>query len=122
MKFSREQALEFYETMTVLRTVDDRIVPLKLKDLVMDGFHPYVGEEAVAVGVCSALKPEDYLISTHRPQGHALAKGASMRAIFAEILVIAQQSVHQICHLVDIPHPPHASLRNEHADVAVGFL
>jgi TPP-dependent pyruvate/acetoin dehydrogenase alpha subunit len=86
MKFNKDQALRYYEAMTVLRAVDDRIVPLKLKDLVMDGFHPYVGEEAVAVGVCSTLTPEDYVISTHRPQGHALAKGASMRAIFAEML------------------------------------
>lgn len=86
MNYSKEQALGLYETMTVLRTVDDRIVPLKLKDLVMDGFHPYVGEEAVAVGVCANLRPEDYVISTHRPQGHALAKGAGMRLIFAEML------------------------------------
>lgn len=86
MRFDEAQAIGFYRKMLELRAVDDRIVPLKLKDLVMDGFHPYVGEEAVAVGVCSALTPDDYVISTHRPQGHALAKGASMRAILAEML------------------------------------
>jgi len=86
MKCSKDEALKLYESMVVLRAVDDRIVPLKLKDLVMDGFHPYVGEEAVAVGVCANLNPDDYVISTHRPQGHALAKGASMQAIFAEML------------------------------------
>jgi TPP-dependent pyruvate/acetoin dehydrogenase alpha subunit len=86
MRFSKEQLLDLYRRMQELRAVDDRLVPLKLKDLVMDGFHPYVGEEAVAVGVCSQLAPEDYVISTHRPQGHALAKGAAMRVIFAEML------------------------------------
>jgi TPP-dependent pyruvate/acetoin dehydrogenase alpha subunit len=86
MRFNKEQLLDLYRLMRELRAVDDRLVPLKLKDLVMDGFHPYVGEEAVAAGVCWQLKPEDYVISTHRPQGHALAKGAAMRAIFAEML------------------------------------
>jgi TPP-dependent pyruvate/acetoin dehydrogenase alpha subunit len=86
MKFDRDKLLQFYTQMRVLRAVDDRLVPLKLKDLVMDGFHPYVGEEAVAVGVCSFLGAEDYVISTHRPQGHALAKGATPRAVFAEML------------------------------------
>jgi TPP-dependent pyruvate/acetoin dehydrogenase alpha subunit len=86
MPFSKEQQLELFRRMRELRAVDDRLVPLKLKDLVMDGFHPYVGEEAVAVGVCAQLQPADYVISTHRPQGHALAKGATMRAVFAEML------------------------------------
>jgi TPP-dependent pyruvate/acetoin dehydrogenase alpha subunit len=72
--------------MLELRAVDDRLVPLKLKDLVMDGFHPYAGEEAVAAGVCAYLRPDDYVVSTHRPQGHALAKGATMEAIFCEML------------------------------------
>jgi len=86
MASRKSDLLKYYRKMLELRAVDNRLVPLKLKDLVMDGFHPYVGEEAVAVGVCSALRPEDYVISTHRPQGHALAKGASMRAIFSEML------------------------------------
>jgi len=86
MRFDKGELLELYRRMRELRAVDDRLVPLKLKDLVMDGFHPYVGEEAVAVGVCRRLKNEDYVISTHRPQGHALAKGTSMRAVFAEML------------------------------------
>ena len=86
MKFNKQQLISFYKKMYELRIVDDRLVPLKLKDLVMDGLHPYAGEEAVAVGVCSFLRPEDYVISTHRPQGHALAKGASMESIFAEML------------------------------------
>ncbi len=86
MELKKSDLLKLYRKMLELRAVDDRLVPLKLKDLVMNGFHPYVGEEAVAVGVCAHLKPEDYVISTHRPQGHALAKGASMQSIFCEML------------------------------------
>ena len=86
MEFKTRDLLTFYRKMRELRAVDNRLVPLKLKDLVMDGFHPYAGEEAVAVGVCSFLRPDDYVISTHRPQGHALAKGVTMEAVFCEML------------------------------------
>jgi pyruvate dehydrogenase E1 component alpha subunit len=48
--------------------------------------HLYIGEEAVAVGVCSALRPDDYITSTHRGHGHCLAKGASLDRMFAELL------------------------------------
>jgi pyruvate dehydrogenase E1 component alpha subunit len=48
--------------------------------------HLYIGEEAVAVGVCSALRDEDYITSTHRGHGHCLAKGASVDRMFAELL------------------------------------
>ena len=86
MSFQKDDVLGFFKKMLELRACDNRLVSLKLKDLVMNGFHPYVGEEAVAVGVCASLKPEDYVVSTHRPQGHAMAKGASMRAVFCEML------------------------------------
>jgi len=48
--------------------------------------HLYIGEEAVAVGVCEALRPDDYITSTHRGHGHCLAKGAAPRLMFAELL------------------------------------
>ena len=78
--------LELYRQMFLLRRFDEMCLQLKLKDLIMNGFHPYEGEEAVAVGVCSALEPDDYVISTHRPQGHSIAKGSTPRAIFCEML------------------------------------
>jgi TPP-dependent pyruvate/acetoin dehydrogenase alpha subunit len=86
MELKKTDLMRMYRTMLGLRAVDNRLVPLKLKDLVMDGFHPYAGEEAVAAGVCAWLRPDDYVISTHRPQGHAQAKGATMEAIFCEML------------------------------------
>ena len=48
--------------------------------------HLYIGEEAVAVGVCEALRRDDYITSTHRGHGHCLAKGASVNRMFAELL------------------------------------
>jgi TPP-dependent pyruvate/acetoin dehydrogenase alpha subunit len=86
MEREKSDLLKLYRKMLELRAVDRRLVSLKLKDLVMNGLHPYEGEEAVAVGVCSCLRPDDFVVSTHRPQGHALAKGATMQAIFCEML------------------------------------
>jgi pyruvate dehydrogenase E1 component alpha subunit len=48
--------------------------------------HLYIGEEAIAVGVCAALRRDDYITSTHRGHGHCLAKGASVNRMFAELL------------------------------------
>jgi TPP-dependent pyruvate/acetoin dehydrogenase alpha subunit len=82
----KETVLRLYRKMLVLRHMDEMCLELKLKDLIMDGFHPYQGQEAVAVGVCAALQPDDVVISNHRPQGHAVAKGIPPRDIFAEFL------------------------------------
>jgi pyruvate dehydrogenase E1 component alpha subunit len=78
--------LELYRQLVQLRVFDEMCMTLKLKDLIMNGFHPYSGQEAVAVGTCAAIKSGDYVISTHRPQGHALAKGCTPRGIFCEFL------------------------------------
>jgi Pyruvate/2-oxoglutarate dehydrogenase complex, dehydrogenase (E1) component, eukaryotic type, alpha subunit len=76
---------EFYSKMYGIRLFDDYCLELKMRDIVMDGFHPYRGEEAVAVGVSDCLRTDDYVISNHRPQGHAIAKGSSYKAVFAEL-------------------------------------
>jgi len=77
--------LRAYERMLNLRRMDEILLDLKMQDIVMDGFHPYSGEEAVAVGVSESLLPEDCVISNHRPQGHSYGKGTSARAIIAEM-------------------------------------
>src|SRR5438552_3722436 len=59
---------------------------LKLKDLIYSGYHPYEGQEAVAVGFCSPLKREDILLSTHRPHCHAVAKGCSIEGVLTEMM------------------------------------
>ena len=83
---TKERMLELYRQMKLLRRFDEMCLELKMKDLIMDGFHPYSGEEAVAVGFCSALNPDDAVLSTHRPQGHSIAKGSTPRQIFCEML------------------------------------
>ena len=80
------QFLELYRKMFELRRLDEMLLELKLKGLIMDGFHPYQGEEAVALGVGTIIQPDDVVISTHRPQGHAFSKGTSSRQILAEML------------------------------------
>lgn len=82
----KQNMLELYRQLFQMRRVDEMLLELKMKDLVMNGFHPYAGEEAVAVGVCANLKADDAVVSTHRPQGHSLAKGSTARQIFAEML------------------------------------
>ncbi|MCY3719766.1 MAG: thiamine pyrophosphate-dependent dehydrogenase E1 component subunit alpha [Anaerolineaceae bacterium] len=81
-----EQLMELYTQLLVLRHFDEFCYDLKMKDLIMNGFHPYSGQEAVAVGVCSLLREDDAVFSTHRPQGHSIAKGSSTRAVFCEML------------------------------------
>lgn len=81
-----DRMLELYRRMYAMRRVDEMCLELKFKDLIMNGFHPYAGEEAVAVGVCDCLGPEDAVLSTHRPQGHSLARGSTPRQVFCEML------------------------------------
>ena len=80
------ELLKLYEEMYLLRRFDEKCMDLKMEDLIMDGFHPYWGEEACAVGVSNSLREGDYVLSTHRPQGHALGKGSDPKKLFAEML------------------------------------
>ena len=72
--------------MIRIRAFEMKLAEL-VRNLVIKGtMHPYVGQEAVAAGVCAALRPDDYITSTHRGHGHALAKGADMNRMMAELL------------------------------------
>jgi TPP-dependent pyruvate/acetoin dehydrogenase alpha subunit len=72
--------------MVRIRAFELKLAEL-VRNLVIKGtMHPYVGQEAVATGVCAGLRPEDYIASTHRGHGHALAKGADMKRMMAELL------------------------------------
>lgn len=83
---SKESLIDYYQQMQAMRRMDEMLLELKLQDLVMDGFHAYSGEEAIAVGVGATLQKDDYVISTHRPHGHAVSKGTTIKAMFAEML------------------------------------
>ena len=83
---SQEQWLHMYEQMLKIRIFEEHVNEL-YKSAKMPGLaHLYSGEEAVAVGVCEALRRDDYITSTHRGHGHCLAKGASIDRMFAELL------------------------------------
>jgi len=72
--------------MVRIRAFEMKLAEL-VRNLTIKGtLHPYVGQEAVAVGVCSALRGDDYITSNHRGHGHALAKGADMKRMMAELL------------------------------------
>jgi acetoin:2,6-dichlorophenolindophenol oxidoreductase subunit alpha len=81
-----ELALEMYRRMTRIRLFEEQANDL-YRSAKMPGLtHLYIGEEAIAVGVCSALRKDDWITSTHRGHGHCLAKGAEVHRMFAELL------------------------------------
>ncbi|HTX92532.1 MAG TPA: thiamine pyrophosphate-dependent dehydrogenase E1 component subunit alpha [Anaerolineales bacterium] len=81
-----EHWLHCYEQMARIRRFDEKVNELYMKALMPGLAHLYIGQEAVAVGVCEALRKDDYITSTHRGHGHCLAKGASIDRMFAELL------------------------------------
>jgi TPP-dependent pyruvate/acetoin dehydrogenase alpha subunit len=78
--------LDVYERMLTIRVFEEHVNELYTTARMPGLAHLYSGEEAVAVGVCSALRPDDYITSTHRGHGHCLAKGAEIDRMFAELL------------------------------------
>ena len=84
-KISLEIALEMLQRMVLIRVFEDRLYQLFLQGLVPGTLHQYQGQEAIAVGVCTALRDNDLIFSTHRPVGHAIAKGVPLKAIAAEL-------------------------------------
>lgn len=81
----KEILLLMYERMLKSRLFEKEVNLLFLGGEIPGTLHLYTGQEAVAVGVCSALRPDDYITSTHRPHGHAIAKGIPIRTLMAEL-------------------------------------
>ena len=71
--------------MLLIREFDSRLAALYTRGLVRGSSHSAIGQEAVAVGACAALRPDDYITSTHRGHGHAIAKGVALDRMFAEL-------------------------------------
>jgi TPP-dependent pyruvate/acetoin dehydrogenase alpha subunit len=81
-----DRALRMYRQMVRIRRFEEQVNEL-YRGAKMPGLaHLYIGEEAVAVGICEALRRDDYITSTHRGHGHCLAKGASVDRMYAELL------------------------------------
>lgn len=85
LKISKEQATSFYQTMCNIRCFEEAIEKNFLAGKIPGFVHLYIGEEAIATGVCSALRKTDYIESTHRGHGHCIAKGADINRMMAEI-------------------------------------
>ena len=83
---AQELGLRLYRQMVRIRLFEEQVNDFYLRALMPGLAHLYSGEEAVAVGICEALKRTDYITSTHRGHGHCLAKGASPDRMFAELL------------------------------------
>ena len=86
LNLSKEKLIEMYKKMFEIRCFEEKVFELYAQNLVPGTIHLYAGEEAVAVGVCSNLRKDDYITSTHRGHGHCIAKGAEPKRIMAEIL------------------------------------
>ncbi len=80
------RALDLYRRMLLIRRCEEQLARGHQRGLIHGACHTYVGQEAVAAGVCAQLGAEDVVFSTHRGHGHALAKGVPPRELFAELL------------------------------------
>jgi acetoin:2,6-dichlorophenolindophenol oxidoreductase subunit alpha len=87
MKFpvSKELGKQLYMTMVKIRRFEENVSQLYARAEIPGFMHLYIGEEAVATGVCSALRTSDYISSTHRGHGHCIAKGGRLNEMMAEL-------------------------------------
>jgi len=84
-RLTRENALWIYETMLRIRRFEERSIEVYQSGDLPGFIHPYIGEEAVAAGVCVHLTEKDQITSTHRGHGHMVAKGLRFDGMFAEL-------------------------------------
>jgi pyruvate dehydrogenase E1 component alpha subunit len=85
MNYDSEFLLSLYRKMVLIRQFEERVKYLFLEGVMPGTIHQYQGQEAVAVGVCSALEADDVITSTHRPHGHAIAKGVGIESLMHEL-------------------------------------
>ena len=83
---SREDLVQMYRTMILIRHFEETAIAYSKQGHVIGNMHMYVGEEAVATGICKALTKDDYVASTHRCDGHLIAKGADINKMMAELM------------------------------------
>ena len=85
MTVNPEMAAGLYRTIRLIRRFEERAIGLVNSGEIIGGIHPYIGQEAIAAGVCAALRADDVITSTHRGHGHVLAKGADPARMLAEL-------------------------------------
>ena len=86
MEIPTASVATMYETALTIRLFEQRAIEQYRVGNIRGYLHPYLGEEGIAVGACAALRPSDYIVSTHRGHGHAIAKGHEPRLMMAELL------------------------------------
>ncbi|WP_328526185.1 thiamine pyrophosphate-dependent dehydrogenase E1 component subunit alpha [Kribbella sp. NBC_00359] len=77
---------DLYRTVRMIRRFEERAIEFVRSGEIVGGIHPYVGQEAIAAGVCGALTDADVITSTHRGHGHVLARGVDPARLFAELM------------------------------------
>ena len=85
MNLSHDKQIDLYKKMIEIRLFEEKIQDLYARGLVPGSVHLYIGQEAIAAGVCAHLRKEDYITSTHRGHGHLIAKGADLKFMMAEL-------------------------------------
>ncbi len=85
ISLSKAQVLALYRKMLIIRRTEEQLAKTYQMGLIPGACHTYIGEEAVASGVCANLRDDDAVFSTHRGHGHALAKGVPPREVIAEL-------------------------------------
>jgi 2-oxoisovalerate dehydrogenase E1 component len=86
LALTKEQYLELLGKMLLIRSCEEQVVKSYARGEITGGVHSYIGEEAVATGVCAHLRSNDAVFSTHRGHGHALAKGMKPERMIAEVM------------------------------------
>jgi pyruvate dehydrogenase E1 component alpha subunit len=82
----KEQQITLFEKMVLIRRFEEKVKYLYSEGTIVGAIHLYIGQEATAVGVCQSLGVQDYVFSTHRGHGHAIAKGGNLKKIMAELM------------------------------------
>ncbi|MDD2457985.1 MAG: thiamine pyrophosphate-dependent dehydrogenase E1 component subunit alpha [Eubacteriales bacterium] len=83
---NKEKLLDLYRMMVQIREFENECIELAKSNATRAAVHTYIGEEAIAAGVCAHMSNQDYITSTHRGHGHCIAKGADLEKMFAELL------------------------------------
>jgi len=89
MRLANEEMVTMYTTMLRIRKFEEKVEELATMAKIGGFVHLYIGEEAVATGVCAALRRTDYITSTHRGHGHLIAKGGDVKLMMAELFAKA---------------------------------
>ncbi len=84
--YPKEFLSGLYRTLYTIRVFETRCIKLYRQGHIRGYFHPYLGEEGIATGVCAALEDRDYITSTHRGHGHCIARGGDLKKMAAELL------------------------------------